>query len=339
MKKVVCITEEEFKKARDVFEHVDDFEFVPVNSKEDVLAAAVKEENAFAVVIGVEPYRDKLYEVLHAESCIARFGVGHDGVDKLKATKAGIFVTNTPGVLDNSVAEHAIWLLGAMARQITLHDRNIREHKWNGCIGTEVAGKTLSIIGCGKIGSKVARIAKFGFGMNVIGYDVIKLDSQLMSQGFTKLTNDLDWALEQADFISLHIPSIPQTRNFVNAMFLSKVKPSACIINTARGHILDENAVYDAIVSGKLAGAGLDVFENEPYAPLDVSKDLRDLPNIVLTPHVGSSTVEACQRMGHSVIDNLRACAQKRWDDMDIVDSEILKMWQQCQGRHEVLRA
>jgi lactate dehydrogenase-like 2-hydroxyacid dehydrogenase len=124
----------------------------------------------------------------------------------------------------------------------------------------------------------------------------------------------------------MHIPSIPVTKKFVSKEFLEKMKPSAYIINTARGPIVDEIALYDMISSGRIAGAGLDVYENEPYIPLDPSKNLCNLPNVVLTPHVGSSTVEACNKMAECVIKNLLAYFRKSWAGMDIVNKEILKV-------------
>lgn len=298
MKKVVCITEKEFAKARNIFESAAEFKFVPVALEEDVLASAVKKENAFSVIIGVEPYKNELYKTLAQGSCIARFGVGHDGVDKTKATHAGLFVTNTPGALDDSVAEHAMWLMGTLARNICRHNAEMQKNKWQPGLGIELADKTLLIIGCDKIGSKVARIASFGFGMHVIGYDVVQLDHEKMkSSGFSEIIYSRDNAIAQADFISLHLPSLPQTRHFIDEVFLSKMKPSAYLVNTARGPVIDEIALYDALKTGIIAGAALDVFENEPYTAMTLNKDLRTIPNIILTPHVGSSTTEACQRM------------------------------------------
>ena len=325
MKTKICITEKEFNKARDIFTS-SQFEFMPVPCDEVTVAEAILRHNCAAAVLGVELYVNELYAALPGGGLIARFGVGHDGIDKQKASAAGLFVTNTPGALDDSVAEHAVWLIGSLARNVPQHDRQFKAGMWQGSIGTELAGKVLLVIGCGRIGSKVAKIASFGFGMHVIGYDVVKMDKCKMSEtGFAEIALSLDSALGKADFISLHLPSLPTTRHFVKSDLILKMKHTACLINTARGPIVDERALFDAINSNALAGAGLDVYENEPYVPVDPEKDLRKLEQVVLTPHIGSSSMQACQRMGIRVLENIKACIEKRYNDMDIVNRDILR--------------
>ncbi len=278
-------------------------------------------------MLGVEAFVDGLYKALPKGGVIARFGVGHDGVDKIKATENDLIVTNTPGVLDDSVAEHAIWLVGALARQIAAHDASMKQKNWQPCSGMELKGKTLLLIGCGAIGRKTAKIASFGFGMKVIAYDVVKCDAEMMKTqfGVSAIAGSLDEVLSHADVVSIHMPSIPATRHFVDSGFLYKMKQTACIINTSRGPIIDEIALYDALVKKQIAGAGLDVFETEPYKPVDAAKDLRTLDNIVLTPHVGSSTTDACNRMAHRVLENLKAGLEKRYKDMDILNPAVLE--------------
>jgi phosphoglycerate dehydrogenase-like enzyme len=324
--KPVIITEKEFFKAESVFRSAHEFEFISTPPDENLISSAIREYHAVAAVLGVEQYDHDLYSALPHGGIIARFGVGHDGIDKQKSTQAGLFVTNTPGVLDDSVAEHAIWLMGALARNICRHNIEMQRSKWQPSLGIELAGKTLLVIGCGKIGSKVAKIASFGFGMYAIGYDVAQLDHEKMKYcGFSEIASSLENVLPKADFISLHLPSLPQTRHFIDAAFLSKMKPLTYLVNTARGPVVDEIVLYDILKAGKIAGAGLDVFENEPYVPVTSDKDLRTLPNVVLTPHVGSSTTEACQRMAKRVLFNLHACLEKRYNDMDIVNPDVLK--------------
>jgi lactate dehydrogenase-like 2-hydroxyacid dehydrogenase len=324
---IVCVTLKEYQKAKSIFDSCKELKFIPADLQEHLLAETIKSHKASAAVLGVDQYKDELYTALPKGGIILRFGVGHDGVDKKRATEAGLFVTNTPGALDDSVAEHAILLMGSLARQIPQHYSNMRSSQWQPSLGYELRGKNLLVVGCGKIGSKVASIASFGFGMKVIGYDTQPLNHKEASRfGFAQLIESLDEGIKQADFISLHIPSIPATRKFVSLKFLQMMKSSAYIINTSRGPIVDENALYDIISSGKIAGAGIDVFENEPYVPINTSKDLRNLPNVVLTPHVGSSTIEACDRMAECVIKNLVAYFQKNREQMDIVNKEILKV-------------
>ena len=326
MNQVVCVTEKEYYKAEAVFAGEAEFKCIPASLEEAVLAKTLIDNKAFAAVLGVDKYCDQLYSALPQGGIIARFGVGHDGVDKARATEAGIIATNTPEVLDDSVAEHTVWLMGALAREIAFHDANMKANKWQPSNGSELNGKTMLLVGCGKIGCKAAKIASFGFGMNVIGYDIAKLDAGQMKRewGINTVVSSLDKVLADADFVSIHLPANEATKHFVNKELLSKMKSTAFLVNTARGSIVDESALYDAIESGKIAGAGLDVFENEPFALVDSAKDLRKLEKVVLTPHVASSTNEACKRMAKRVLCNIKACFEKRYDQLDILNPEVL---------------
>lgn len=325
-KPIICITEKEYQKAKEIFDSSDAFVCLSAPCDEASLAHSVRQHRAFGVIVGVESYRDLLYQVLPRGGIIARFGVGHDGIDKAKATAQGLVVANTPGALDQSVAEHAIFLLGALARQIARCDQAIKAGQWVAAMGAELAGKTLLVIGCGAIGRAVARIAAFGFGMRVVGYDVRPLDARMLREqcGIQAVFADLSAALSEADFASLHLPATAATRHFVNAEFLSKLKPTCALVNTARGLVVDEAALYDALASGRLAGAALDVFENEPYCPVHPDKDLRRLDNVVLTPHIASSTRQACCRMARQCLKNARAAYEKRYNDVDLVNLDVL---------------
>lgn len=323
----ICITEKEYYKAEGIFKACPDFTCMPSPLDEMLLSENITQNMAFAAILGVDIYKEQLYSSIPKGGIIARFGVGHDGVDKQKATEAGIIVANTPGVLDDSVTEHAIWLMGNLARIIPSQDSSMKNKSWQPQIGSELKGKTLLIVGCGAIGQKVAKIASFGFGMKVLGYDVAKFDCQMVKNdfGIEMLAGSIEDGTCKADFISIHLPAIGSTRHFVNAKFLSKMKDKAYLVNTARGSVLDEAALYDALKSGQLSGAALDVFETEPYAPVSPDKDLRNLDNIILTPHIGSSTVEACQRMAQKCLFNIKAAYEKRYDQLDIVNPEVLQ--------------
>ena len=326
MKPVICVTEQEYFKAEDIFKNSSEFKCMPVGPEEDIISKAVVDSKAFGVIIGVESYIDKLYAALPKGGIIARFGVGHDGVDKQKATDADLIATNTPGVLDDSVAEHAILLMGSLARQIASHDANMKSKQWQPSLGLELKSKGLLIVGCGKIGCKVAKIASMGFSMNVVGFDVSILDAKQLKQdwGIERLADDLEEELGKADFVSLHIPAVEETRHFVNSWFLSNMKKTSFLLNTSRGSIIDENALYESLVEENIAGAGLDVFESEPYKPVDPDKDLRLLDNVILTPHVGSSTFEACQSMAASCLNNIKAAYDKKYDELDILNKDVL---------------
>ena len=191
----------------------------------------------------------------------------------------------------------------------------------------DLKGKVLLIIGCGAIGGTVARIASLGFGMKVIGYDLAKLNPEQMKRdfGIDKLVDSLEDGLNEADFVSLHLPAIESTRHFVNTIFLSQMKKNAYLINTARGLVLDEAALYDVLKNGNIAGAALDVYETEPYEPVSPDKDLRNLDNIVLTPHISSSTAEACERMAQRCLLNIKAASERKYEQIDIINPEVFE--------------
>ncbi len=320
------VTEREYRKSLDVFESATGFDILSAPFEEQALADAVISKKCRAVIVGVDKYSGPLYESLGKTggengAIIARYGVGHDGINKQLAEQHNIVVTNTPGVLDDSVAEHTVWLIGALAKQIASHDRNMKSRQWEPAIGMQVYGKTLLIVGCGNIGRKVARIAGFGFGMNVIGYDLISTDAQKMKDefGISMMTTSLDDVISQADIVSIHLPAIESTRHFVSTHFLSRMSPDAMMINTSRGSIVDENALYEAIKNNDIAGAALDVYDQEPYVPVDPKRDLRTLPQAVLTPHVGSSTTRACEKMAMCCLLNIKDFFNNKLDNCVIV--------------------
>lgn len=324
---VVLVTRLEYEKARAVFEAASDVRCLPAPAAELELAQAVRDCGAVAVVIGVEAYPgNPLYEALPPGGVIARFGVGHDGVDKTKATARGVLVTNTPGVLSLSVAEHAIWLMGALARHIALNHAAIREGVWQPVLGCELRGRTLAVIGCGSIGRRVASIACRGLGMLVVGVDTASFSTEeLFRQGIDRLAHTWEDAVGNADVVSLHLTSTPETLRFVDAGRIAAMKDGALLVNTARGAIVDEVALYDALAAGKLAGAALDVFATEPYVPAAPGKDLRTLPNVLMTAHMGSSTTQACTRMAERCLANIRASLARRYNQMDLLNPSALQ--------------
>ena len=321
----ILVTELEFRKAEEVFRDARDVRCEPAPVDEAALAETVVSRGARAVIVGVAPYRGPLYEALGKKSgaIIARFGVGHDSVNKPLARQHGIIVTNTPGVLDVSVAEHALWLMGCLGRKISRLEARLRAGEFAGEVGMELRGKTLGVLGFGTIGRRVAAIAHFGFGMKVIACDQIppdKIAEAVAANGVEHYTTDAEELLRQSDFVSVHLPVVPSTQRFINAARLAWLKPGAMLVNTARGAVLDEEALYDALAAGRLAGAALDVFEREPYMPAHPDKDLRKLENVVLTPHVGSNTAEANRRMAESALENVRCFLAGKLDRLARVD-------------------
>src|SRR6058998_2075984 len=235
---------------------------------------------------------------------IGRAGVGVDNVDVETATRRGIIVLNAPGGNTVSTAEHAFSLLLSVARKIPQADANVRGNKWDkkNFEGVELYNKTLGIIGMGRIGSELSRRA-IAFGMRVIAYDPYLSVTRARSLQ-VELVDELDDLLASADFISVHTPLTAETRHILDAARLRKTKRGVRIINCARGGLIDEAALAQALQDGHVAGAALDVFEIEP---LPSDSPLRGAPNVVLTPHLGASTAEAQESVGIEIAQSVRA--------------------------------
>lgn len=322
----IVITKPEYDKAAAYFDVQPDMTVTVVTPEEDRVADAVRSTGAGAVVLGVDTYSGDLYRALPEGGVISRFGVGHDGIDKTAATRAGIFVTNTPGVLEDAVAEHALALMLATTKNLPAFVRSMDDGRWQPCQATELRGKNLAILGCGAIGRRVARAAAFGFGVRVLGYDVdLGAESELRQKwGFAEVSSDLRDVIGQAHYISLHIPATKTTGHFVNADLLRYVRRGAILINTARGAVVDEVALYQALRDGVLRAAALDVFEMEPYVPRTPDHDLRSLPNVLMTPHVSSGTKEACLRVAQAALENIRNVRAGHLEQISLINRELL---------------
>ena len=232
---------------------------------------------------------------------VARAGVGLDNVDVDAATERGVLVVNAPTSNIHSAAEHALALLLAAARQIPAADATLREHAWkrSSFSGTEIFGKTVGVVGLGRIGQLVAaRIA--AFGTHVIAYDPYVSPARAAQLGIELLS--LDDLLARADFISVHLPKTPETAGLIDKEALAKTKPGVIIVNAARGGLVNEAALADAVSSGHVRAAGIDVFSKEPCT----ASPLFELPQVVVTPHLGASTEEAQDRAGTDVAESVR---------------------------------
>jgi phosphoglycerate dehydrogenase-like enzyme len=321
---VVLVTEPEFRRAEAAFSGATGLRCTPAPPGETELAHAVAEAGTRYVIVGSHRYTSGLYDALPRGGVIARFGVGHDSVDKAKATQAGLLCTNTPGVLDESVAEHAILLMLGAARHFAANTAEMRGGTWNlGPQGLELRGKTLAIIGLGRIGLATARIAARGFGMRVVGMRRTPAGAP-PEDSIERVTTDFESAVHDADFVSLHLNAEPANRRFVNAERLAMMSPRAWLVNTARGAVVDEDALYEAVAARRIGGAALDVFEREPYVPSDPSRDFRTLPNVVLTAHVGSHTAEANRGMAERAMQNIRLAQAGDFGSMDLLNPEVL---------------
>jgi len=320
----VLITEPEYRKGEAVFHTESRLECLRAPAEEAALAAAIRETSARHVIVGLTTYTGPLYAALPSGGVIARFGVGHDGVDKAQATAAGLLCTNTPGVLHQSVAETTMMLIAEAARRFTAMVTNMSHGVWEPMMGTELDGKTLAIVGCGEIGRTVARIAARGYNMRVIGCSRPDAPAPAHFEHFERVTNDFQEAVRKADFVSLHLPARSENIGFLNQARLRQIPSRAWLINTARGSVVDEIALFTALSEGRIAGAALDVFVREPYVPVQQDADLRLLPNVILTPHIGSTTTEAGRRVAERTLQNILLAEAREFSRMDLVNRQVL---------------
>jgi len=272
----------------------------------DVILERIRDKDALVSLL-TDPIDEEVFDAAPKLRIVSQYAVGYDNIKVEEATKRGVYVTNTPGVLTETVADFTFALMLAVARRVVEADRYVREGKWKVgwhplmMVGTDVYGATLGIVGLGRIGSAVARRAK-GFNMRVIYYDVVRREDLEKELGIEYVS--LDKLLEESDYVSLHTPLTPQTYHLIGEEQLKKMKKTAFLINTARGKVVDQKALYKALKEGWIAGAGLDVFEQEPISPDD---PLLELDNVVLAPHAASASYETRSRMAEMVADNLIA--------------------------------
>ncbi|RLE73245.1 MAG: D-glycerate dehydrogenase [Thermoprotei archaeon] len=256
---------------------------------------------------------------------VSTYSVGFDHIDVEAATKRGIYVTHTPGVLTDAVAEFTVGLLLAITRRIVEADAVVKNGKWDKpwnpffLTGPELKGKTLGIIGLGRIGRAVAKKVK-GFEMKVIYYDVYRNEKVEKELGVEYV--DLETLLKTSDFVSLHVPLLKETYHMIGEKELKLMKTTAYLINTARGAVVDTDALVKALKEGWIAGAALDVFEQEPLPP---DHPLTKLDNVILAPHIASATIEARQRMAELAANNLVAVLKGEMPPA-LVNKEVLKV-------------
>ncbi|MBI3022560.1 MAG: D-glycerate dehydrogenase [Thaumarchaeota archaeon] len=254
---------------------------------------------------------------------VANMAVGYDNIDLAEATKRKVMVTNTPGVLTETVADATMALMLAVARRVVEADRYVREGGWKlrwspmMMVGSDVYGKTLGIYGLGRIGAAVAKRAT-GFGMKLLYYDAVRNEGLERGYGIEYVT--FDRLLRESDFLSVHVPLLPETKKSVGAREFALMKRSAYLINTARGSVVDEAALIVALKDGRIAGAGLDVFEDEPVNP---KNGLLKMENVVLAPHMASGSIETRTAMAVMAARNIVA-ALKGEAPPDLLNKEVL---------------
>ena len=283
---------------------------VEVFSRDEVipreeLLASVKGRDAVLCLL-TDKMNAEVFEAAGPQLKVAaNYAVGFDNINLEDAKKHNVFTTNTPDVLTETVAEHAFGLILSIAQRITEGDRFTRAGKYKGwapmlMLGNDVSHKTLGVLGLGRIGSRVAHHGARGFDMNVIYYDVKRNEAFEKEYG-AEFVADPEELLKRADFISVHVPLLPITKHLINEERLKMMKPTAYLVNTSRGPVIDEAALADALKNKVIRGAGLDVFENEPQ----LAPGLAELENVILTPHAASATEETRAKMSEVAALNI----------------------------------
>jgi D-3-phosphoglycerate dehydrogenase len=303
MSKKILVTPRSFGKTSNVpFEMLEKFnyEIIRNESGKQYTEAELLDivEDIDGMIVGLDTISATVLRKAKKLKVVTKYGVGLDNIDLEEAKKLGIKVTFTPGANNESVADLAFTLMLSLSRSVIKLDSIVRNNRFEKVIGTEIYGKTIGIFGTGAIGKGVAKRAK-GFDMEVLAYDIYP-DHDFADKNGIKYV-DKKTLLENSDFISLHVPLTNEMHHFIDEEELSIMKSTAYIINTARGGIINEEALYSALKDRKIAGAALDAFETEP----PIGNKLLTLDNIILSPHCGASTIDATNRMGTIAVEGL----------------------------------
>ncbi len=276
-----------------------------VLTKEELVAELKAKEYDAVLCLLTDKIDGEVFDAAPKAKIFANYAVGFGNIDIEEAEKRGVLVSNTPGVLTDTVAEHTFGLIIAITQRIVEADKFTRAGKYVGwapelLLGIDLKGKTLGVLGAGRIGSQVAHIANAGFNMNVIYYD-IKRNEVLEKDTKAVFKETPEEVLKEADIITTHVPLLDSTRHLLNEERLAIMKENAFLVNTSRGPVIDETALVEALKHRKIKGAALDVFENEP----ELADGLKDLDNIIITPHIASATEETRDKMSEMAAQNI----------------------------------
>jgi D-3-phosphoglycerate dehydrogenase len=324
-KKKILVTESMSQQGRALLHARDDIELIEfpnMISAGDFEATLRKQAPVHGVALGATRFGEVELEASGDMKVVTRIGVGYDAVDiaALSRRKVPLLVAGTAN--SPSVAEQALFMMLMLAKRAVEMHLLVRDNKWAARLGMlpyDLFGKTVLIVGFGRIGSRTAKRC-LAMEMNVLVFDPYKPAADIKAAGYEPVA-DLDAALPRADFVSIHCPKTPETIGMFNAARLKRIKPTAYLINTARGGIVDEAALYDALVSGKLAGAGLDVFAQEPPP---AGQSLLTLPNVILAPHVAGVTVEAVDRMSEQTARNILSVLDGEPLRQNVINQDVL---------------
>lgn len=254
-------------------------------------------DNVVGIIAGTEKITEKIISSNNQLKVISRYGIGLDNVDLKAAAQKNVMVYNTPGTPTVAVAEFTLSLILNLLKKINNADKNLRRNEWKPETGNLLSGKTIGIIGLGRIGKKLVQFLA-PFNVKILAYEV-KPDNEFVSQNKIELV-PLEALFSKSDIITLHVPLTEQTKNLIGKKELESMKENALLINAARGGLIDEKALYDSLKNKTIAGAAIDVFENEPN-----TGELKNLDNIILTPHIGAYTIETRKQMEIETVENL----------------------------------
>ncbi|MFC1729762.1 2-hydroxyacid dehydrogenase [candidate division KSB1 bacterium] len=276
-----------------------------VLTKEELIAELKKDQYDAVLPLLTDPIDADIYDAVPSAKIFANYAVGYNNIDVEEAKKRGITITNTPGVLTDTVAEHTIALMLSITSRIAEADRFTRAGKYDGWapmlfLGTDLKDKTLGILGAGRIGQRVAHIASEGLGMKICYYD-IKQNEEFEKQYDAQFKATVDEAMTEADVVTTHVPLLDSTKHLINEERLSKMKPTAYFINSSRGPVVDEKALVEALKNETIKGAALDVYEDEPA----LAPGLAELDNVVITPHIASATEGTRGKMSEIAAQNI----------------------------------
>lgn len=283
-----------------------------VLSKEELLGALKQKEYDAVLCLLTDKIDGEVFEAAPKAKIFANYAVGYNNIDVEAAKEKGVMISNTPGVLTETVGEYTFSLILSIAHRIAEADKFTKKGEYKGwapmlMLGNDISGKTLGIVGLGRIGSRVAFHAAKGFGMRVLYYD-IKRNEEFEKEFGAEFRESVDDILKEADFVSVHVPLLDSTKHLINKERLSIMKPSAYLINTSRGPVIDETAIVEALKNKTIKGAALDVFENEP----ELAEGLAELDNVIITPHIASATEETRSKMSELAADNIIEALENR---------------------------
>ena len=324
-KKKIFITESMSQQGRALLKERDDIEIVEfpnMISAGDFEAMLKAQAPVHGVALGATRFGEPELEASQDMKVVTRIGVGYDAVDVPALSRSNIPLMMAGTANSPSVAEQALFMMLTLAKRAVEMHALVKDGQWATRLGKlpyDLFGKTVLIVGFGRIGTRTAKRC-LAMEMNVLIYDPYKTAAEIKAAGCEAVT-DLDAALPKADFVSIHCPKTPETVGMFNAIRLKRMKATAYLINTARGGIVDEPALYDALVSGKLAGAGLDVFEQEPPPS---GHSLFELPNVIMAPHVAGVTREAVDRMSEQTARNILSALDGEPIRQNVINQDVL---------------